>query len=256
MAGGSGTRLWPLSRAQLPEAVPRAAGQPQPVPAGRAARWPRCARADIAVARAVRRRQRGASLPGARPAARARAADAAPLLLEPTGRNTAPAHDAGRAAGATEAGADPVLVVTPADQTVTDAAAFTRGAAAGGARGGRRRDRDPRRHAGPARDRLRLHPLRPRARRDSGAAGARSSSRSPTCDDRASAICAEGGYYWNSGMFVVRASVWLEALERFRARHRRRHARRLGTRAASTPASCGPARPSSPRSRASRSTTR
>jgi mannose-1-phosphate guanylyltransferase/mannose-6-phosphate isomerase len=27
---------------------------------------------------------------------------------------------------------------------------------------------------------------------------------------------AEGHYYWNSGMFVVRASVWLAALERFR----------------------------------------
>ena len=27
---------------------------------------------------------------------------------------------------------------------------------------------------------------------------------------------ARGGYFWNSGMFVVRASVWLAALERFR----------------------------------------
>jgi len=27
----------------------------------------------------------------------------------------------------------------------------------------------------------------------------------------------EGGYYWNSGMFVVRASAWLQALMRFRA---------------------------------------
>ena len=27
---------------------------------------------------------------------------------------------------------------------------------------------------------------------------------------------AEGGYHWNAGMFVVRASVWLGALERFR----------------------------------------
>jgi len=26
----------------------------------------------------------------------------------------------------------------------------------------------------------------------------------------------EGGYYWNAGMFVLRASVWLAALERFR----------------------------------------
>ncbi|MBW8849004.1 MAG: mannose-1-phosphate guanylyltransferase/mannose-6-phosphate isomerase, partial [Burkholderiales bacterium] len=27
---------------------------------------------------------------------------------------------------------------------------------------------------------------------------------------------AEGDYYWNSGMFVLRASVWMKALERFR----------------------------------------
>ncbi|WP_275586871.1 sugar phosphate nucleotidyltransferase, partial [Serratia marcescens] len=27
---------------------------------------------------------------------------------------------------------------------------------------------------------------------------------------------ADGGYYWNSGMFVLRASVWMTALERFR----------------------------------------
>ena len=25
-----------------------------------------------------------------------------------------------------------------------------------------------------------------------------------------------GSYFWNSGMFVVRASIWLAALERFR----------------------------------------
>jgi mannose-1-phosphate guanylyltransferase / mannose-6-phosphate isomerase len=26
----------------------------------------------------------------------------------------------------------------------------------------------------------------------------------------------EGGYYWNAGMFVLKASVWLKALEQFR----------------------------------------
>ena len=49
-------------------------------------------------------------------------------------------RDAGRAAGAWQAGADPVLVVTPADQTVTDAAAFT---AALRARRARRRPTAP-----------------------------------------------------------------------------------------------------------------
>ena len=29
-------------------------------------------------------------------------------------------------------------------------------------------------------------------------------------------VKADGGYYWNAGMFVLRASAWMAALERFR----------------------------------------
>jgi mannose-1-phosphate guanylyltransferase/mannose-6-phosphate isomerase len=32
----------------------------------------------------------------------------------------------------------------------------------------------------------------------------------------ATAYLAEGGYFWNGGIFVLRASTWLQALERFR----------------------------------------
>src|SRR6185436_17917910 len=46
------------------------------------------------------------------------------VVLEPVGRNTAPAITLA-ALQAIEGGADPVLVVTPADQTVTDEASFT-----------------------------------------------------------------------------------------------------------------------------------
>src|SRR5438045_3454575 len=59
------------------------------------------------------------------------------VFLEPVGRNTAPALTLA-ALAARDNGADPVLVVSPADQTVTDGAGFTaalqaavRGAAAG-----------------------------------------------------------------------------------------------------------------------------
>ena len=45
-------------------------------------------------------------------------------LLEPVGRNTAPALTLA-ALAAIENGGDPVLVVSPADQTVSDTAAFT-----------------------------------------------------------------------------------------------------------------------------------
>jgi mannose-1-phosphate guanylyltransferase/mannose-6-phosphate isomerase len=124
----------------------------------------------------------------------------ASLLLEPSGRNTAPAMTLA-ALHATEDGADPVLVVTPADQTVTDEPAFTRRCSRRCAPR-RRRLRDPRRAARSARDRLRLHPRRAtRARRRP--CRWPSSSRSPTC--HRAALPADGAYFWNSGMFVVRA---------------------------------------------------
>jgi mannose-1-phosphate guanylyltransferase/mannose-6-phosphate isomerase len=47
----------------------------------------------------------------------------ATLLLEPSGRNTAPALTIA-AIKAVEEGGDPILVVTPADQTVTNKEAF------------------------------------------------------------------------------------------------------------------------------------
>ncbi len=88
----------------------------------------------------------------------------ATVLLEPTGRNTAPAMTLA-ALQATQQGRDPVLVVTPADQSIGDEAAFTESlrravrAAAGGAfviLGVSAR---------PAGNRLRLHPLRARPAR-------------------------------------------------------------------------------------------
>jgi mannose-1-phosphate guanylyltransferase/mannose-6-phosphate isomerase len=35
-------------------------------------------------------------------------------------------------------------------------------------------------------------------------------------ENKARQYLAEGGYYWNAGMFVLKASVWLEAIETFR----------------------------------------
>jgi mannose-1-phosphate guanylyltransferase/mannose-6-phosphate isomerase len=67
---------------------------------------------------------------------------------------------------------------------------------------------------------------------------------------------ADGRYFWNAGIFVLRASVWLAALERFRpdiaGRPRARpgrHARRP------TPPSCARAGPRSPPCRRNRWTT-
>jgi mannose-1-phosphate guanylyltransferase/mannose-6-phosphate isomerase len=110
-----------------------------------------------------------------------------------------------------------VLVVSPADQTVTDDAAFTLALQSA-----------VRVAAGGAIVILGVTPDRPetgfgyiRAAADA----AKQADDVPVVErfvekpDLATAqrYLAEGHYYWNSGMFVVRASVWLAAIERFRA---------------------------------------
>ncbi len=128
MAGGSGTRLWPLSRAGYPKQFLVLGGDAD--------------RSDSLFQQAVRRLQGldGAELAVAAPLIvgnedhrflcldqlRELKVEPAAVLLEPVGRNTAPAVTlAALAALAAQAdGQDPVLVVTPADQTVTDEPAF------------------------------------------------------------------------------------------------------------------------------------
>ena len=72
--------------------------------------------------------------------------------------------------------------------------------------------------------------------------------------DTAKGYLAAGGYYWNSGMFVLRASVWMKALERFRPTSPQPPAP-PGLAARPTPSSSARPRPSSAPSPASRWTT-
>jgi mannose-1-phosphate guanylyltransferase/mannose-6-phosphate isomerase len=131
------------------------------------------------------------------------------------GRNTAPAMTLA-ALHATEGGADPVLVVSPADHAFTDSQAFTTAL-----------QQAIRTAAGGAIVILGVAPDRP----DTGFGYIRCGDPLATAEGEAvrvaqfvekpDAATAEqylraGNYYWNSGMFVVRASVWLAALERFR----------------------------------------
>ncbi len=129
------------------------------------------------------------------------------MLLEPVGRNTAPALTLA-ALQAMEGGADPVLVVTPADQTITDDAAFTR--ALGDA---------TRIAATGAIVLLGIQPERPET--GYGYLRAEADGRLAQFVEKpdlasAEAYLRDGGYFWNAGMFVLRASVWMAALERFR----------------------------------------
>jgi mannose-1-phosphate guanylyltransferase/mannose-6-phosphate isomerase len=135
------------------------------------------------------------------------------VLLEPAGRNTAPAITLAALYAAESAigEQDPILVVTPSDQTVTDNAAFTAAlrqavdAAAGG-------------------DIviLGIVPDRPetgfgyiRASAGEAVKAVAAFVEKPNLET-AQDYLATGGYYWNSGMFVLRASTWLKALRHFR----------------------------------------
>jgi mannose-1-phosphate guanylyltransferase/mannose-6-phosphate isomerase len=209
MAGGSGTRLWPLSRAGFPKQFLALAGD-QSLFQQAVARLNGLAAADIAVRPPLvvgNAEHRFLALEQLRE----QGVEPASVILEPVGRNTAPALTLA-ALAATEGAADPVLVVSPADQTVTDIPAFTaalqqavRGAAAG------------------AIVILGITPDRPETGYgyirsvggDDGLARVAQFVEKPDAPTAARYL-ADGGYTWNSGMFVLRASTWLKALEAFR----------------------------------------
>lgn len=209
MAGGSGTRLWPLSRAQFPKQFLVLQGNTSLFQQA-VQRLASLAAADLRIAPACvvgNDEHRFLVLEQLRELGQSGAA----LLLEPTGRNTAPAMTLA-ALHAQQDGTDPVLVVSPADQTVTDEAAFTH-ALQQAVRSAAQGDIVI----------LGVQPDRPETGYGYIAAGAgdaagRAVERFVEKPDVATAqrYLAEGHYFWNSGMFVVRASVWLAALERFR----------------------------------------
>ncbi|MDE2368762.1 MAG: mannose-1-phosphate guanylyltransferase/mannose-6-phosphate isomerase [Burkholderiales bacterium] len=204
MAGGSGTRLWPLSRAGFPKQFLVLSGDSSLFQQA-AARLQGLGDAHIAVAAPLvvgNEDHRFLVLDQLRELK----IEPAAVLLEPVGRNTAPAVTLA-ALQALAGGADPVLVIAAADQTVTDGAAYTaalRGAIAMAAEG--------------AIAILGVHPDRPETGYGYIRAEGERVAEFVEKPDLATAqrYVAAGSYYWNAGMFVLRASVWMAALERFR----------------------------------------
>ena len=216
LCGGSGTRLWPLSRTGFPKQFLCLTGADSLFQQA-AKRLSQLGNDSIQVAAPVivsgedhrflaseQLREAGIQLGAA--------------LLEPIGRNTAPALTLA-ALAAVQDGQDPILVVTPADQTVTNTAAFTQAmqqAIAKAATGsivilGIQPDR-------PETGYGYIHA--PRQGEVSSGAAIQSLSVQAFVEKpnqaTAEGYLQEGGYYWNAGMFVLKASVWLKALEQFR----------------------------------------
>ncbi len=202
LSGGSGTRLWPLSREAYPKQFLPLAGSETMLQAT----WQRVqALADaapIVVAGEEHRflvaeqlRQIGAPTPA--------------IVLEPAGRNTAPAI-AAAAMQAMAGGDDPLLLVLPSDHVVRDADAF----------------RAAVQRAMPAADAgalvtFGIVPDAPETGfgyiQAAAGEGVRKVLRFVEKPDAttAQAYLEAGGYYWNSGMFLLRASRYLQELTRF-----------------------------------------
>lgn len=213
LCGGSGTRLWPLSRSGFPkqflcltgndslfqQTVQRAlsigTGDIQGCP-------------PLVVCNEEHRFLASEQL-------RETAAKQYTMLLEPVARNTAPAMTLAALAALAD-GADPVLVVTPSDQAVSDEAAFAqamRVAVREAAKG--------------SVVILGVTPDRPETGYGYVNASTVSSADAmnaaadverfvekpdlPTAEQ----YLREGCYAWNAGIFVIKASVWLQALKAF-----------------------------------------
>lgn len=202
LSGGSGTRLWPLSREAYPKQFLPLAGELTMLQATWQRVAPLAARGPLVIANEEHRFVAAEQLQqvGAEPAA---------IILEPVGRNTAPAI-AVAALEATCDGADALLLVLPSDHVITDEAAFRSAvqAAAGAAEAGKLVT-------------FGIVPTGPETGygyiKAADGQGLRAVERFVEKPDleTASGYVASGQYYWNSGMFLFKASRYLQELERF-----------------------------------------
>jgi mannose-1-phosphate guanylyltransferase/mannose-6-phosphate isomerase len=218
LCGGSGTRLWPLSRSGFPKQflVLSGDGSSQSLFQQAVSRVNSVGNSNITLGNTLvvtNEDHRFLVLDQLREIKSVHAT----LLLEPVGRNTAPALSmAAFCAKQLAQGEDPILVITPADQTIQNQGAFTKAL------------QDcvvTVESTGNAICILGITPNAPETGYGYIArSGAKDQSNAYIVDRfvekpdliRAQEYLANGSYLWNSGMFVLRASTWLSAVKEFR----------------------------------------
>jgi mannose-1-phosphate guanylyltransferase/mannose-6-phosphate isomerase len=203
LAGGSGSRLWPLSRQQLPKQFLHLSSNKTLLQETIERLHPLIGGDDVWIVTGEEH-AKGEAYAALKPYQ---------VILEPEGRNTAPAI-ALAASLLMEEGNDPVLVVLPADHVIRDCRTFRaclRRAISEAERG-----------------RLVTFGIQP-TRADTGFGYIQVSGTGEGEDrvhnvvrftekpdsETAASFLRQGNYFWNSGMFVWRASAILEEVKRY-----------------------------------------
>ena len=221
LCGGSGTRLWPLSRSGFPKQFLALSGNQdnKTLFQETVARLNQIHTDSILLGETVivtNEDHRFLVLDQLREINGVQAA----LLLEPAGHNTAPALTIAslyvkEAIGDVN---DPILVVTPADQTIKDSDAFTLALqnCISVVEGDASNQTIAILGVTPTGPETGYGYIKRIDNKDSfGEHTVQQFAEKPN-QDTALAYLQDGNYFWNRGMFVLRASTWLTALKEFR----------------------------------------
>ena len=208
MAGGSGTRLWPLSREQYPKQFLNLTDAQSllQLTARRAAKLG-AVTPSVVICGEDQRFLVAEQM-------RAGGFKDAITLVEPTGRNTAPAAACAAHLALRRYGPDAMVLLMAADHMIPDEAAFARAVevACVAAQAGKIVTFGIQ----PTRPETGYGYLRAGASLGEGYLSVAAFIEKPV-REKAEAFIAEGGYYWNGGLFLFRADVMLAELKHFEA---------------------------------------